>query len=195
MRNKVEGQVSKWLNKPDLDMNTYPRNVPVIGQSMRTLVNESYQVKIGNQIIDLTVNSNGYSAFAPSSTCGMLGFSRDVVTFENGNKKLVMNCGLAPALFGSTVAGEAYVYRKKNGTWFRYPTRINSQITGTLLTLNCNFDQNFSRFDNVRNWASVYAKYRTWFRPTMMAQDSQIFFGVELPNFSVYQQMNVDVWY
>ena len=122
LRSKVEALMPAWLNTPNLDINTYPRNVSVIGQEMRTLVSENFQVKIGNDILDFSANINGNSAYlASSNSCGIAGISFNTKPFDNDNKKIVSNVGLLPALFGSIVQGEAHVYRKKNnGGWNRF---------------------------------------------------------------------------
>ncbi len=197
LRNKVEGLVAKWLNKPDLDMNTYPRNVPVIGQGMRTLVNESYQVKVGNDILDFSTNNGGNNAsLTASNSCGIAGFSGSERPFDNNNKKLVANSGLLPSLLGSIVDGEVYIYRKKtNGGWNRFSTKIQSQVVGTLRNFNCNFDHNFSKFDDVNNRSHVNPRYRAWFRPLLSANDNDLLLQVDLSKYSIYHSMHPNIWY
>lgn len=196
LRSKVEALMPAWLSTPNLDLSTYPRSTPVIGHSLRTLVNENNQVKVGNTIVDFTYNIGGNSANLAAASCGIAGFKRVELPFDNNKKKLIASCALLPALFGTVVQGEAHVYKKNRfGGWSVSSTKMYSKVIGTLNSIKCNRDHDFVSYDDVRNWIGVNPRYRAWFRIGLAASDQDLGFVVELPNYGVFHTMNVDVWY
>jgi hypothetical protein len=200
LRNVVEAQMPAWLSKPVLDMNTYPRRVSVIGQELRTLVNRDYKVKIGNEVLDFGLANLDDAKKRGTATarfsCGMMGYSSSVASFDNETKRVVSTCGLSPQPIGSLVSGESYVFiQNSGGDWVRFSTRISVQIRGILNKVGCTFDHIFSSFGSASNSSSASARYRAWFRIGMMANDEDILMQVNLSNFGVFDALNVDVWY
>jgi hypothetical protein len=200
LRSVVEAKMPEWLSKPVLDINTYPRRVSVIGQELRTLVNEDYKVKIGGEILDFGVknldDAKNRSSASSRFSCGMMGFSGKSQLFDNDTKSLVTTVGLSPQPIGSLASGESYVFSQgSDGSWNRFSTRISVQVRGVLNKVGCTFDHIFSNFGSASNSSSASARYRAWFRIGMMANDTDILMQVNLTNLGVFDALNVDVWY
>lgn len=72
---------------------------------------------------------------------------------------------------------------------------MNSKVIGTLNSIQCNRDHDFVSYDDVRNWIGVNPRYRAWFRIGLAANDQELGFVVELPNYGILHSIKVDVWY
>ncbi|NOZ46577.1 MAG: hypothetical protein GXO79_07315 [Chlorobi bacterium] len=203
LRAKIYEQEEIWLSNEELDFEHDPDNIAIIGDELRTVLNEDAEIMIGNSIYkiigdwviyeitdgnfetlyklrddDKTIYKNVviHNQETESKSCYANKHRTNYINYRT-NRMAKIRVTITNSTFGHFAKAETTSYKKKKRRWVKYKTSVKARIFGHARDTDCKMcdDPKDCGFDpGTVSKTAKYVKAKYPFGSAARAQDGEI---------------------